>query len=300
MMADRNLLDRKARCPGASQDLGVHESADRFDRDRIEHLAPEDLEGAIDVAHGKAEECTNDPAPYASDDPSYPRIPARGSISSNDVEFLGVFEQAPNLAEIELEIGVAEEDEFTARFAKARSESRPIPAIGGVMYGADAWIPCARDGEEFLAAILRAVIDDDDLEIEIEALADRGRTLEQRRQILRLVERRKDKRDFRIIHSRTSRVRRTFSRIAYSMWSFATASFFPTSHRRSMGPGMPEPRLDHRCGQPRADPIEVDSAWSIDFFPVGKGSRRVELLGFGADEPPRVTPARWVQKEDRR
>src|SRR5439155_9636150 len=48
--------DRPARDLELDQQLGREERATRFDRDPLERLAPEELAGAVDVAHPEAEE----------------------------------------------------------------------------------------------------------------------------------------------------------------------------------------------------------------------------------------------------
>ena len=110
-MADRDLLDPEARRPGADQDLGVDEGADRLDRDRLEDRAVKDLEGAVDVAHRQIEEPAHERPPDRCDHPPQPRIPPRRPVAGHDLVLAGVVEQAADLGELELEIGVAEEDE---------------------------------------------------------------------------------------------------------------------------------------------------------------------------------------------
>ena len=59
-MGDRDLLDAEACGLRADQDLGVDEGAERLDRNRLEDLASEYLERAVDVAHRESEQRANE------------------------------------------------------------------------------------------------------------------------------------------------------------------------------------------------------------------------------------------------
>ena len=139
-MTDWNLLDREAGRVGAREDFGVHEGADGLDRNRVEDLAAEDFECTIDIAHGQVEEQSHDPAPDPGDHASYPAIAAWGPESRHDVEIMRVYQESSDFGQIELEIGVTEEDEITTRLAQSRPECRTVATVGGMVDGSNARI----------------------------------------------------------------------------------------------------------------------------------------------------------------
>jgi len=193
-MADGDLLDRKARGAGAHQDLGVDEGADRVDRDRLEHRAVEDLEGAVDVAHRQVEERAHERAPDRRHRPPQPGIAARRAEACDDGVGVGVVEQPADLGELELQIGVAEEDELAARRLEPGPQRRAVAQVLGVVHRAHPRIPRAPAVEHRPARVRRAVVDDHDLEVDAELGPGRERALEQGRQVLGLVPGREDER----------------------------------------------------------------------------------------------------------
>jgi hypothetical protein len=139
-MTDWNLLDREARRVRARKDFGVHEGADGRDRNRVEDLAAEDFEGTIDIANGQVEKKSHEPAPDPGNHAPYPAIAAWGPVSRHDVEIMRVYQESSDFGQVELEVGVAEEDEITTRFAQSRPECRTVAAVGGVVDGSNARI----------------------------------------------------------------------------------------------------------------------------------------------------------------
>ena len=113
-MGQRDLFVGEPGGPRSRQVFGVHESADRLDRNGVEHLASEDLEGAIDVPNREIEEHAHESVPGSSDCASNPGVSARCAISGDDLEVFGEFEQMANLGQIELEIGVTEEHQLAS------------------------------------------------------------------------------------------------------------------------------------------------------------------------------------------
>ena len=215
-MADRDLLDPEARRPRADQDLGVDEGADRLDRDRLEHRAVEDLEGAVDVAHRQIEEPAHEGAPDRGDHPPQPRVAPRRAIARDDLVVAGVLEQPADLGEVELEIGVAEEDELAPRRLEARAQRRAVAEILRVMDRAHPLVAPTPAVEQLAARVGGAVVDDHDLEVDAELCPDRERALEQRRQVLGLVPGREDEGEGGSRHSRYPSARSRSATIASS------------------------------------------------------------------------------------
>jgi hypothetical protein len=215
-MTDGDLLDPKARRPRADEDLRIDERADRSDRNSLEHRAVEDLEGAVDVAHRQIEEHAYEPSPRRRDHAPQPRIAAGRAVPDHDLERPGMLEQMSDLGEIELEIGVAEEDELAAGGLESRAKSRAIAEILRMMHRAHPRIAPAPGFENDPALVGGPVVDDHDLEIESELLADRERAREQGRQVLGLVPGRKDEREGGSVHSRYPSARSRSATIASS------------------------------------------------------------------------------------
>jgi hypothetical protein len=139
-MADRYLLDGETGCVRAREYFGVHEGADRFDRNCVQYIAAKDLEGAVDIANGQVEKQSHEPTPDPGDRSPNPAITARRPVSRHDVKITRVYEESPDFGQIELEIGVTEEDEITTGLAQSRSKCRTVAAIGGVVDGSNARI----------------------------------------------------------------------------------------------------------------------------------------------------------------
>lgn len=190
MMGHRDLADPKASGSGAHQDLGIHEGADRLDRDRVEDLSAKDLEGAIDVSDREIEEAANEGAPGAGDHAADPRIAPGCAVAGDDLDVVGVClgQQVGDLPEVELEIRIAEEDEVASGFTQTRAKRRPIAPVRCMVDAADPWVPRAPSLEHGFAFILGPVVDDHDFEVDAELVSDLRRALEERRKILRLVE----------------------------------------------------------------------------------------------------------------
>ena len=128
-MAHGHLVNAEAGAARAHQDLGVDEGADRRDRDRLEYVSAQNLERAVDVAHAQVEELTHECAPDRGQHAPSPRITARLAVARDDVELAGVVKQRCELFEIELQVGVAEEDELASRFAEPGSERGAVAAV---------------------------------------------------------------------------------------------------------------------------------------------------------------------------
>ena len=84
----------------------------------------------------------------------------------------GVLEQLLELGEIELQIGVAEEDEIAACGGQARSQRCAVAGVRGVTHEADARIEQTPAIDDVGARVLAAVVDDHDLELGGEPGAD--------------------------------------------------------------------------------------------------------------------------------
>ena len=98
------------------------------------------LEGAVDVSNRKIEDESDEGAPSTRDCAARPGIPSRGAVAGHDIDVVGVSEQGDDLAQLELKIGIAEEDEFAACFSQPRAKRRAVAAVGRVMDAANAWV----------------------------------------------------------------------------------------------------------------------------------------------------------------
>jgi hypothetical protein len=187
VVAHGHLPDAEAEALGPHQDLRVHEGADRRDRDRLEHAAVEHLEGAVDVAHGEAEE-----EPHAAPPAEGQRAPHEGvapgrAVAGHDVAVGGEGEERLELGEVELEVGVAEEDEVAARGAETRAERRPVAPVRRVGDDAQTRVLAPARVEERRAPVAAPVVDEDQLEGAGELRRDGEGGVEERPEVRLLV-----------------------------------------------------------------------------------------------------------------
>ena len=165
-----NLDDPKVGSAGADEDFGIHEGADRFDRNGLEDLAAEDLEGAIDVSHGKVEELADEEAPDRGDQTPGQGVATGSAVAGDDVGgrstapipagsilrallkallkvllkvLLKAIEQLGDLGEFELKIRIAEENEIAAGLAQAGPKCCAVALVGRVMNAANARVAIA-------------------------------------------------------------------------------------------------------------------------------------------------------------
>ena len=159
LMRDGDLLDAGANRSGAREDLGVDERADRFDRDRVEHFAVKDLEGAIDIPHAKIEEQIDESTPDRRDQRRPQGFASRCAIASDDLELFCVIEQKSDLAQVELQISIAEEDQLATGGSQAPLECRAIALVVCVAHRMNARITSTPGVEQRRTFIARAVVD---------------------------------------------------------------------------------------------------------------------------------------------
>lgn len=192
-----NLSDSEAGSSRTHEDLRIDERAQRFDRDFVEDFPTKDLECTVDISNRQIEKHTHEASPDPSDQSSNPGITPGCAVARHDFDVLRMFEEMRDFAEVELEIGVAEEDEITPSLAQAGTKGGAVTEIRCVMNADDPRITILPAVDDRSALVLGTVIDDDNLKRGTEGVADLGRALKQRRQIFGLVEGREHQREAR-------------------------------------------------------------------------------------------------------
>ena len=101
-------------------------------------------------------------------------------------------EQVPQLVELELKVGVAEEDPIARGFGEPRSERSPIAAVPGVVDHANVGLALGPGVDDLGASVAGAIVDHDHLEALGQLAADLARALQEFGEVFLLVEDRKD------------------------------------------------------------------------------------------------------------
>ena len=143
-----------------------------------EHLAPEELAGAVDVPDLQAEEDpVRQPVGTGVDGPD-DRVRPPDAEADDHVRAVGLGEasrQAPDVLDVELAVAVGERDQLVPGGAEAGTQRRAVPEVGRVVDGADdPRVPRGQLVGQHARPVAGAVIDGDDLE----RLGDRRETFE--------------------------------------------------------------------------------------------------------------------------
>ena len=193
-MTDTQLDDA---CPGATElhhELGVDHCAHALEIDPVEEVATKQLERAVDVAHRNVEEDSDDGIPSLGHDTPNQRVLAIHAEPGDDVDSVDPRQEALELVEVELVVGVREEDEVLGRLAEARPEGFAVSPVSFVTYETDAWIARRGPGYQLGRAIDGAVVDDDDLVLVKEPVGGLTRCRDRFGDVLFFVIRRHDER----------------------------------------------------------------------------------------------------------
>ena len=106
----------------------------------MEHLAAEELEGTVDVADRHVEECPYEVVPRLGDEAAMQRVLPVDAITGHDVDALDPWQEALELVEVELVVGVGEEHEVHPRGAEAAVQRLAVAEVARVADETDAGI----------------------------------------------------------------------------------------------------------------------------------------------------------------
>src|SRR5438128_10731733 len=109
-MAHRQLLDRHAKCGCLSEDFRVNHRACRVDLDTVEDMAVESFESAVNVADLGPEHAPHEDIPTPGKQQPVWRIMSPSSVTSDDVAGIRLLYERGHFTQVELPIGVSEEN----------------------------------------------------------------------------------------------------------------------------------------------------------------------------------------------
>ncbi len=138
VVVDPDLRHPHAARPQLDQHLGRQEGPVGVEPQPVEHLAPEQLHGAVDVAHAQPEGHRHDGVVGLGDEDPMERVAALDAVADHPIHRArGIgqpVEQALHLRQVELQVAVGEADELAAGFAKARFQGAAVAAVRLVMH----------------------------------------------------------------------------------------------------------------------------------------------------------------------
>src|SRR5213593_1176273 len=96
-MIHLHLLDRHAKLGCLSEDFRVNHRAHTLDADAVEDIAVEDFESAVNVTDPDPEHEPHEDIPTPGKQQPVRRIPSPGSVTSNDIAGIRLFEERGHL-----------------------------------------------------------------------------------------------------------------------------------------------------------------------------------------------------------
>ncbi len=168
MVRDADLRSAQPGFVHTDEELGGEEDAigvDAVERHGIEDLPPEELEGAIDVAHAQAEERCDESVVAPSDEASTDRVAPLPAIRDDGIRSLQLGEEHHQIGRVELPITIREEDERLGSRADPRPHRPAITMRALVVHGANGVETSGQRVGDLAGAVAGPVIHDDDLEV---------------------------------------------------------------------------------------------------------------------------------------
>jgi hypothetical protein len=181
------LDDASAGVEGTGHELGAHHRPLRGERQRLHQLAAHELERAVDVAQGQVEEAAHEHVPGGGIDGAVGRVGPVHPVAGDDVRRRRERREARELAEVELQVGVGQEDPFQARRGQAGPHGGAVAAVDVVCDDAHARVGGGAGRGQRACRVGAAVVDDDDLVRVGHQLARRRRLIDGALDVLGLV-----------------------------------------------------------------------------------------------------------------
>ena len=119
---------------GVSPDFRVDQRARSRELERAQHVAPEDLERAVNITHVHSEEDTHGEIEGLREELAVELVVSFHAEPGDDVELINQWRQHAEIGDIELTIGVHEHDEIAGGGLKP---SRQRPAISLVLFSGE-------------------------------------------------------------------------------------------------------------------------------------------------------------------
>jgi len=130
-----------------------------------EHIPPEKLETAIDVADQIAKQQPHEHIPTEGVDLAHKGVLPVGAVSANNVSFGGTIHQQANLTEIELPIPGYEGDPLISGRCEPCLERAAVAPVGVVLHQPEVVDAGSQLASNLTGAVAAAIVDQDDFVI---------------------------------------------------------------------------------------------------------------------------------------
>src|SRR5258708_8683137 len=164
---DADLDDRVAVPAELVEQLGVDHRATALELMCTEELGAEQLERAIHIADRDAQEQAHQLLPAPGVETAHPCVLAIYAIAPHRVVLAHQRQEACELADVELPIGVHEKDQIVASGLEPRDERRAVPAVDVMCNRADAAVARRERIEGFARPVGAAIVDNHYLELQL-------------------------------------------------------------------------------------------------------------------------------------
>jgi hypothetical protein len=186
-VAHAQLGDARAGLVGEGDELGAHHGAVRGERQRPHELAAHELEGAVDVAQRHVEDAADEHVPRGRVERAVRRVGAVQAVAGDDVRRRRQRDEARELRQVELQVGVGQEDPLQAGGRQAGAHGRAVAAVAVVDQHAHPRVGGGAGVGQRARVVGAAVVDDDDLVRVGNKLARRRRLVDGALDVLGLV-----------------------------------------------------------------------------------------------------------------
>src|SRR3954447_18613649 len=130
---DAELSDRRAREARPGDELRADHRPVGREAEPPGEVAADELERAVDVADVEVEHAADEAVPRVRVDPAHEGVHAREAVADDEVVPTRGLDEALELREVELQVGVGQEDPFAAGRGNAGPQRRSVSAVVVVM-----------------------------------------------------------------------------------------------------------------------------------------------------------------------
>ena len=131
-MPDGDFRHPKSGSAGAGQQLGVDERTLAHEPHSVDHAAVKELECAVHVTHPHVKQTVDEATPRPSVQAAQPGVAAGRPVADDDVEAACVHHQPLQVAHVELQVGVREEDVLHLAAPESGAQGGAVPPVAAV------------------------------------------------------------------------------------------------------------------------------------------------------------------------
>jgi hypothetical protein len=162
-MTDAELHDPRPGQPCAGDELRADHGAVGGQGKPAGEVAPDELEGAVDVADVEVEHAPDEPVPRVRVGSPHQRVHPHEAVADDQVVVPRRLHEVLELGEVELEVGVGQQDPVAAGRGDPGSQRRAVSAVLVVDEHADARVAGGGALGDRARRVGAAVVDDQDL-----------------------------------------------------------------------------------------------------------------------------------------